>query len=221
MDEKEAKARQYREENKSAQLGEIVFTGSSLMEHFPVDQLLQEHGDGTIIYNRGVSGAVTRELLEMLDACVLDLRPRRVFINIGTNDLSDPSITISQVMENYDRILSRIEEAVPGVEIYLMAYYPVNYEAAPAEMKEVLRIRTNEKITAANQEAAKLAERHGQRYIDINRNLKDSQGRLKAEYTLEGMHINEAGYRTIYEDLMPFVKEEPWNPALQASSKEN
>ena len=149
----------------------------------------------------------------MLDACVLDLRPRRVFINIGTNDLSDPSITISQVMENYDRILSRIEEAVPGVEIY--------DGAAPAEMKEVLRIRTNEKITAANQEAAKLAERHGQRYIDINRNLKDSQGRLKAEYTLEGMHINEAGYRTIYEDLMPFVKEEPWNPALQASSKEN
>ena len=53
----------------------------------------------------------------------------------------------------------------------------------------------------------KLAERHGQRYIDISRNLKDEQGRLKAEYTIEGMHIKEEGYRAIYDDIMKYVKE--------------
>lgn len=53
----------------------------------------------------------------------------------------------------------------------------------------------------------KLAARHHQRYIDINRNLKDELGRLKAEYTIEGMHINEDGYRAIYDDIMKFVKE--------------
>ena len=41
----------------------------------------------------------------------------------------------------------------------------------------------------------------------INRNLKDDRGRLKAEYTIEGLHINEAGYRAIYDDLMRYVKE--------------
>ena len=35
----------------------------------------------------------------------------------------------------------------------------------------------------------------------------DEQGRLKAEYTIEGLHINEDGYRAIYDDIMVYVKE--------------
>lgn len=176
---------------------------------FPINKLLEEHGDETIIYNRGIGGFVSRELLEVLDVCVLDLKPSAVFINIGTNDLSDSSIPISELMENYDKIISRIEAAVPDVKIYLMAYYPVNYEAAAEDMKECLKVRSNEKINAANAEVKKLAEKHGQRYIDINANLKDDLGRLKAEYTIEGLHINEDGYRAIYDDIMTYVKELP------------
>lgn len=207
MTDKEMKIERYREENKTAQKGQIVFTGSSLMEMFPINKLLKEHGDDTIIYNRGIGGFISDELLAVIDVCAIDLMPSKVFINIGTNDLSWSSIPISQLMDNYDKIISAIENAVPDVKIYLMAYYPVNYEAAAEEMKECLKIRTNEKINAANSEVKKLAEKHGQRYIDINRNLKDDKGRLKAEYTIEGMHINEDGYRAIYDDIMVFVKE--------------
>ena len=74
-------------------------------------------------------------------------------------------------------------------------------------MKECLKIRTNDKINRANEEVKKLADKHGQRYIDINRNLKDEQGRLKSEYTIEGMHINEDGYRAVYDDIMVYVSE--------------
>lgn len=207
MTDKEMKVERYREENKTAQKGKIVFTGSSLMEMFPINKLLKEHGDDTVIYNRGIGGFISDELLAVIDVCATDLMPSKVFINIGTNDLSWSSIPISQLMDNYDKIISAIETAVPNVKIYLMAYYPVNYEAAAEEMKECLKIRTNEKINAANAEVKKLAEKHGQRYIDINRNLKDDLGRLKAEYTIEGMHINEDGYRAVYDDIMAFVKE--------------
>ncbi len=207
MTDKEIKVERYREENKTAQKGQVVFTGSSLMEMFPINKLLKEHGDDTIIYNRGVGGFISDELLAVIDVCAIDLMPSKVFINIGTNDLSWSSIPISQLMDNYDKIISAIEKAVPDVKIYLMAYYPVNYEAAAEEMKECLKIRTNEKINTANAEVKKLAEKHGQRYIDINRNLKDNLGRLKAEYTIEGMHINEDGYRAVYDDIMAFVKE--------------
>lgn len=207
MNDKEMKVEKFREANKSIKTGQIVFAGSSLMEMFPINKLLEEHGDETIIYNRGIGGFVSRELLEGLDVCVLDLKPSAVFINIGTNDLSDSSIPISELMENYDKIISRIEAAVPDVKIYLMAYYPVNYEAAAEDMKECLKVRSNEKINTANAEVKKLAEKHGQRYIDINANLKDEFGRLKAEYTIEGLHINEDGYRAIYDDIMAYVKE--------------
>lgn len=177
------------------------------MEMFPINKLLEEHGDDTIIYNRGIGGYVTNELLQVTDVCITDLKPKKVFLNIGTNDLSNPQIPISQMIENYDRILCKIEEALPQTVIYLMAYYPVNYEAAAEEMKECLKIRTNEKIQRANEEVKKLAQKHGQHYIDVNKNLKDEQGRLKAEYTIEGMHIKEEGYAAIYDDVMRYVKE--------------
>lgn len=210
MTEKEEKVQRYGEENRSAAFGQVVFAGSSLMEQFPIGKLLAEHGDGTVIYNRGIGGFVSQELLEVLDVCVLDLKPSRLFINIGTNDLSNADTPISLLMENYDRILTAIESELSGIEIYLMAYYPINYEAAADYMKECLKIRTNEKICLANIEVEKLAEKHGQKYIDINRNLKDEQGRLKAEYTIEGMHINEDGYRAVYDDIMAYVKEPAW-----------
>lgn len=207
MTDKEIKVERYRNENSSAVKGQTVFTGSSIMEMFPINKLLKEHSDDTIIYNRGVGGFLSHELLEVIDVCAIDLQPSKVFINIGTNDLSWSSIPISSLIDNYEKIISLIENAVPNVKIYLMAYYPVNYEAASEEMKECLKIRTNEKITAANAEVKKLSEKHGQRYIDINSNLKDKQGRLKAEYTIEGMHINEDGYRAIYDDIMEYVRE--------------
>lgn len=163
-----------------------------------------------IIYNRGIGGFVTRELLDALDVCILDLKPRRVFLNIGTNDLSDASIPLEEIMERYDQILKRVEETLPRTEVYLMAYYPVNYEAATEEMKPCLLVRTNEKIIRANEEVKKLAERHGARYIDVNDALKDGQGRLKAEYTIEGMHIREEGYRAIWPDFLTYVSEPAW-----------
>lgn len=207
MTDKERKLENYREKNKEAVYGQVVFAGSSLMEMFPINKLLEEHGDDTIIYNRGIGGYVTNELLQVTDVCITDLKPKKVFLNIGTNDLSNPQIPISQMIENYDRILCKIEEALPQTVIYLMAYYPVNYEAAAEEMKECLKIRTNEKIERANEEVKKLAQKHGQHYIDVNKNLKDEQGRLKAEYTIEGMHIKEGGYAAIYDDVMRYVKE--------------
>lgn len=207
MNDKEMKIMRYREENKNVKYGQTVFTGSSLMEMFPINKLLAEHNDSTIIYNRGIGGFVSRELLEVVDICAIDLKPSKIFINIGTNDLSDSRIPISELMENYDKIISEIEAKLPEAVIYLMAYYPVNYEAAAENMKECLKIRNNEKIRTANVEVKKLAEKHGQRYIDINKNLMDEQGRLKAEYTIEGLHINEDGYRAVYDDIMVYIKE--------------
>ena len=207
MTDKKMKVERYGEENKTVKTGQVVFTGSSLMEMFPINKLLAEHGDETIIYNRGVGGFLSNELLAVIDVCAIDLKPSKVFINIGTNDLSWDNIPISEMIGNYDKIISEIEKNVPDVKIYLMAYYPVNFEAASEEMKECLKIRTNDKINRANEEVKKLADKHGQRYIDINRNLKDEHGRLKSEYTIEGMHINEDGYRAVYDDIMVYVSE--------------
>ena len=185
--------------NQTCCKGQTVFTGSSLMEMFPVEKFAAEEGpDFPVVYNRGVGGWRTEDMLLCLNEMVIDLQPRRLFINIGTNDLSDASVTIEALITRYEDILGRIEAAVPGVEIALMAYYPVNYEAAAEDMKACLRIRTNERIREANDAVRAMAKRRGHRYIDVNAPLMDDQGRLRADFTIEGMHIKEAGYRAIW-----------------------
>lgn len=206
--EKEQMVKDFHVWNKDAIKGQTVFTGSSLMEMFPIEKWVKELGpNAPIVYNRGVGGYRIADLLPILDACVFELKPRKVFINIGTNDLNDDNISLETVMSNYDRIITQIEEKLPGVIIYMMAYYPINYEAATEEMKPCLLIRTNEKINRANELVAQLAAKHGQKYINVNAPLMDEQGRLKAQYTIEGMHIKPEGYRAIFKDILAYVME--------------
>lgn len=196
----------YRQENKTCRKGQTVFVGSSLMEMFPVEQWMKELGpDAPVVYNRGIGGYRTTDLLPILDVCVFALEPKAVFINIGTNDLSDANVPLKDVISNYDQILTQIEEKLPDAKILLMAYYPVNYEAATEAMKACLRIRTNEKIDLANQMVRELAERHAQQYIDVNGPLKDAAGNLRAEYTIEGMHMKPEGYRAIFPEILKYV----------------
>ena len=205
MNSKEARLALYRQLNEQVIPGQVLFVGSSLMEQFPIESFVQEYHLPFQVYNRGIGGYTIPELDAALETCVLDLKPARIFINIGTNDLTVRGSTVEGVMQQYEALLKRIRAALPQTEITLMAYYPVNIDAAPLSMKPALTIRSNERICEANRAVAHLADRLGLQYIDINRNLKDAQGRLRADYTVEGMHIKPEGYRAIMDDLMPYV----------------
>ena len=206
--EKAELVRQYHLRNLTAPKGGIVFVGSSLMEMFPIEEWAAELPEPKpLVYNRGVGGYTTSDLLPILDVVAWELEPGKVFINIGTNDLSDASQTIEGIMARYDEILSRIEAHLPGVPITLIAYYPVNPDVAEGDVKACLEVRTNARIAEANAAVKRLAEKHGQRYIDLNGPLTDEQGRLKAKYTIEGIHINHEGYRSIFGALMRYALE--------------
>lgn len=202
-DDKRRTVERYRIANRTVKPGGIVCAGSSLMEFFPVEQFMQEAGIDLNLHNRGISGFVCDELYAYLDVCVLALRPSRMVINIGTNDLNDPATTDAILRDRYERILTAVEQALPGIEIMMMAYYPVNADVATDDgILTCLASRTNERLQAANRVVESLAERHHARYLDVNSVLTDEQGRLKTAYTLEGMHLNEAGYRAMFPDFL-------------------
>ena len=208
--EKRAKEGRYHQLNQTALKEQVLFAGSSLMEQFPIERFVQDYALPFRVYNRGIGGLIIPELESALEACVLELQPRRMFINIGTNDLTDPDITTEQVILDYEALLDRILAALPRLEIFLMAYYPVNPDAAPNEgMRRALQIRSNERINQANAMVREMARRRGFRYIDVNDTLKDEHGRLRAEYTVEGMHIRPEGYRTLMPALLPWITA-PW-----------
>ena len=198
------KVQALRDLNKTVLQGQTVFAGSSLMEQFPIEKFVAEDGLPVTVYNRGIGGYITDDLLYTIDDCILDLKPSRLFINIGTNDLSMDK-PISDMTDNYAEIIKRVTEAFSDIEIIFMAYYPGNSEVASERMKQVLSIRSNEKIRLANMEVEKLARKLGYKFINVNSGITDENGNLKAEYTTEGMHITEDGYREVYKELLKYI----------------
>ena len=59
-----------------------------------------------------------------------------------------------------------------------------------------------------NAEVKKMAEELGCTYINVFDCLLDEKGNLKAEYTIEGMHMYANGYAVVLEKLMPYLLEE-------------
>lgn len=202
------KLESYRQLNRLAKKGQAVFTGSSLMEQFPLNEMLQGEALPYRVYNRGMSGFVAPQLLQVLDVCVVELAPAHVFLNIGTNDMSRPDYRQEALLACYRRILEEILSHVPGVKLHLLAYYPVNPDLEGQEgwAAEALRHRTNQVLREANRGVEALAREMGAEYLDLNAPLLDGQGRLKAQYTKEGIHLYPAGYQAVLGELLPVLR---------------
>lgn len=213
--EQQQKIERFRVLNQFARKGEILFTGSSLMEHFPVNELLMDAGMTQIIYNRGVGGFTTTDMLKNMDEQIFGTAPSKIFINIGTNDISDASRTFDEVLAdmlvNYEKILSQIRERLPQTEVYMMAYYPVNEtvrreDEPKTEWSDKVYVnRNNQNLPAANAAVKRLAEKMGYHYIDVNTGLLDEQGRLKKHFTVDGVHMYANGYRVVLENMKPYL----------------
>lgn len=207
--EKSEKLKRYKVLNQYVKKRQILFMGSSLMEQFPIYEFMQQYDLKKAIYNRGVGGFTTEEMLQELDVMIFDLEPSKIFINIGTNDLNAVDYQVECLINNYEEILKQIINKLPDVKLYTMAYYPINgeYDFGNEYMKELLTIRTNARIKEANQAIEKLAQKYGVKYIDVNQNLYDENGNLKHEFSIEGIHMYGNGYWAILEQLMEYVNE--------------
>jgi len=205
--ERQDKVTRFRILNSLAQKGKILFTGSSLMEQFPIAELLMNHGISITVYNRGIGGFTTTDMLAHMEEQVFGVEPGRVFINIGTNDIGSPDYQQEELIKNYRNILAKIKSRLPGTQVNLLAYYPVNELANDRVPKETFQNRTNENIRKANTAVQGLAAEFGYRYLDVNTGLTDETGRLKKEFTVEGIHMYANGYEVVFQNLLPYLLE--------------
>lgn len=206
--EQQTKLERYRILNRYARKGEILFTGSSLMEQFPINELLMSSGMTQVIYNRGIGGFTTDDMLQYMEEMVYGTEPSRIFINIGTNDISRPEYRLETLMANYRKILTQIRERLPEAEITLMAYYPVNETDKLPDSSmaaEMFATRNNENIALANQAVEKLAKELGCQFINVNDGLTDERGKLKKEFTIEGIHMYANGYQVVLDNMKKYL----------------
>ncbi len=206
--EKIQKVERYRHLNKNIKKGQILFTGSSLMEQFPINEIAMTHGLDKVIYNRGIGGYTIPEMLEAMDEQIFDLEPSKIFINIGTNDMSFPEWTVEGFKENYRKILDQIKERLPEAVVYMMAYYPVNLKAAGKnDWGREAAERRLERLPQANKGVQELAAEYGYRYIDVNAGLTDESGQTKEEFSIDGIHMWSDAYEIVFENMKEYILE--------------
>ena len=199
----------YRQLNESAKKGQILFVGSSLMEHFPINEILMSRGLSTVIYNRGISGYTIPELLESMEEQIFELEPATIFINIGTNDISIPDETRDKFEADYREVLSQIKDRLPEAKVFVMAYYPVNLKVAERvqawpEAATAAKLRL-ERLDEANQVAKSLAEEFGYEFINVNDGLFGDDGQTLEKYSSDGIHMWPGAYEIIFDNMKKYI----------------
>jgi lysophospholipase L1-like esterase len=210
--QKVEKVKKYKVLNQYIKKGQILFVGSSLMDFFPINEMQQSLDKRYTIYNRGIAGYITTELLTSMEECIFELEPSTLFINIGTNDISSIGSPYKKetLIENYDNILTQISEKLPECKVYIMAYYPCNAKANfpnvdPSTKEIMFKTRTNASILEANVEMKKLAKKHNYEFINVNKGLMDEEGNLKEEYAIDGVHMWANGYSVVLENMKKYL----------------
>lgn len=207
--EQQEKAKNYKILNETVKKGQILFTGSSLMEQFPINEIAQNHNLGKVIYNRGIGGFNTDDFLSEIDTVLFDLEPAKIFINIGTNDINEQQFGPDwkeHLLQNYENILQQIQNRLPDAEVYMLAYYPVNATVADEHIKKfMLATRTNSCLDQVNADLESLARKYHLHFIDANDGLRDDNHELKAELTKEGVHMYANAYEIVYHNLEAYL----------------
>lgn len=183
--------------------GEIVFLGNSITDGAEWSELFDHPG----IINRGISGDQTLGVLNRLDE-VIRRKPSKVFLLIGTNDLQSKSV--QEVIDNTLLIAQVIKKESPATRLYIQSILPINdyYKLFGNHTKN------GEKIVAVNKALKDHAVKYQYLYVDIHTPFADAEGKLKKEFSNDGLHLNGEAYVYWKHLIEPQVFDLQEKPAL-------
>lgn len=177
---------------------DIIFLGNSITNGCEWSELFANPR----VKNRGISGDTTMGVYDRLDA-ILKGQPAKIFLMIGINDLSR-GLAADTVVENFARIVARIREQSPATRLYIQSLLPVSDAFGMFGGHTARR----GDIPAINTQLEALAAQHGAAYIDLFSRFVDAQtGKLKTDYSNDGLHLLGKGYLLWRDIVLPYVNE--------------
>ena len=174
--------------------GEIIFLGNSITDGAEWFELF---GGNPSIKNRGIGGDDTDGVLARLKE-VTSSKPAKVFVMIGTNDLAFGK-TVEHVAENHQKIINQIKADSPTTKIYMQSVLPVD--------DAIHYTRPNASMLEINKRLKIYCEQNGVTYIDLVSTFSDEKGKLNKKYSIDGLHLNGAGYLKWVDVIKKFVDE--------------
>ena len=192
----------YDKSNAEVKKAKVVFMGNSITwnwKRFHPEFFSENKG----YVCRGISGQVTAQMLARFRADVINLRPEKVVILAGTNDIAmnQGYVSLDHIFEN---IVSMAELArYNDIEVVLCSVLPadrygwsweISSERAIASIKEL-----NDRLRA-------YAKQQKLQYADFFSVMADENMALRKEFQQDAVHPNKAGYLVMEEVIQPILK---------------
>lgn len=141
-----------------------------------------------------------------LEDAIAQIKPGKIYILLGTNDVA--LYGVEQTIANADTEISRMLEASPGAEIFIMSTTP-KYSPAESDVDGALN---NADIDALNVAMRQFAVEKGYNFMNIAPLFKDETGGLAADYCSDtegmGIHFTSAAYDIWLNFLYSYGKQQ-------------
>ena len=180
----------YQEANKLLKTSEkpieAVFFGDSITEGWP--QFNPSFFDTNNFVGRGIGGQTTPQLLLRFRQDVLGLRPKKVILHAGINDIVENTcpISLEAIMETIKGMTEMAK--ANGIEMVLSAVLPANYFPwRPSN-------DPTHKVIALNQMIKAYAQENNLIYVDYYTPMVNDEKGLISTLGYDTVHPNKAGY---------------------------
>ncbi|MDB5288588.1 MAG: sialate O-acetylesterase [Mucilaginibacter sp.] len=165
---------------------DIIFIGDSEIEYFNTSELLPQYP----IKNRGIAGDGSQDVYNRIGD-VIKWHPRKLFIEIGTNDIGSGQ-PVDAIAKNMIKIIGIVKHISPHTTIYIQSVLPRG-----------INFRMN--VIALNEQFKLICEKTGCTYINVYRYFQ-LNGLLKKEYDCgDGLHLNSRAYQEWVEIIKPYL----------------
>lgn len=154
--------------------GGVAFLGDSITHGGRWDLLLPTASTR----NFGISAERSEHLLTRLEP-IIALQPKKLFILIGTNDLTK-GVELPTIAQNVDQLIARLKQETSS-EIYLQSVLPRARKFA-------------ERIKSLNELYRTVAAKHAVQFVDLFPLFDNGAGQLRAELTDDELHLLGPGY---------------------------
>jgi lysophospholipase L1-like esterase len=173
---------------------DIVFLGDSILDLGEWHEFL----DDGHAKNRGINGDDTHTILDRLNQIMVG-RPRHVVVLCGINNFQK-RIPFAQTTNEYAQIVAMISSQSQHTDIWLLPVLPVNtrlYKRWIVPDHPGINMPSRTEVEALNAFVKKLAvDKQRIHFVEMPA-LLNHTGELREDCTLDGLHLNGRGLKTI------------------------
>jgi lysophospholipase L1-like esterase len=176
----------------------VVFMGDSITDEW---NLKTSFPDDDFI-NRGIGGQLTWQMVSRFREDALDMKPDVVVFLGGTNDIGG-NVPFDIILKNIQSMIRACHEN--NIPMLVLSVLPVS-DYVPAYPRTPRR--PPKTICEFNKALQTLCRAEKAHFLDLHPVLADATGLLGAEFSRDGLHLNEISYKAVAPLVLKAIREE-------------